>query len=58
MHLAGADVEIDTVQGADAGEGLDDPGHGQQRLAHVGCDAGSEGAGRINVTVKGAVGVK
>ena len=31
VHLAGADVEVDAVEGADAGELLDDAGHLEQR---------------------------
>ena len=35
VHLAGADLEVDAVEGADAGELLDDAGHLEQRGAHV-----------------------
>ena len=32
VHLAGPDDQVDAVERADAGEGLDDPAHLQQRL--------------------------
>ncbi len=34
MHLAGANHEVDTVEGADAGELLDDSAHLQQGCGH------------------------
>jgi len=50
VHLTRTDDEVDTVQGADPREGLDDPAHPQQRLhlrtarCHLGSSPTSEQA--------------
>ncbi len=44
VHLSGHDVEVDAVEGADAGEGLGDAGHGEEgggeRLVLLWCHGG------------------